>query len=54
MALTGLALASRCGLVPAVARRPGLPRIGYLGGTASNSSTKQFLAGMRDLGYVEA
>ena len=49
----GPALVTGCGLVPAVARRPGLPRIGYLGGSVGNSSIREFLAGMRDLGYVE-
>jgi putative tryptophan/tyrosine transport system substrate-binding protein len=49
----GPVLVTGCGLVPAVAGRPGLPRIGYLGGSASNSSTRELLAGMRDLGYVE-
>jgi putative ABC transport system substrate-binding protein len=53
LGLAGLALVTGCGPAPAVPRRPGLPRIGYLGGTASTTSTREFLAGMRDLGYVE-
>lgn len=51
--LAGLGLVSGCGVVPLVAPAPGVPRIGYLGGSASNSSTREFLAGMRNLGYVE-
>ena len=53
LGLVGLALAAGCDLVPAMSRRSGLPRIGFLGGSASNSSTGVFLAGLRDLGYVE-
>jgi putative ABC transport system substrate-binding protein len=54
LGLDGLALASGCGVVPAPAPAPDVPRIGFLGaGSATNTSTREFLAGMRDLGYVE-
>ena len=54
LAVAGLGLCSGCGLVSIPGQRPGLPRIGYLGaGSATNTSTREFLAGMRDLGYVE-
>ena len=51
--LAGLALVAGCGLAPTGWQRKGLPRIGYLGGAAGNTSTKEFLAGLHDLGYVE-
>ena len=53
LGLVGLALAAGCDLMPAMSRRSGLPRIGFLGGSASNPSTREFLASLRDLGYVE-
>src|SRR5215213_1314026 len=51
--LVGFCLVSGCGVAPLLAPAPSVPRIGYLGGSASNSGTRDFLAGMRDLGYVE-
>ncbi|HZO32626.1 MAG TPA: hypothetical protein VFH48_42310 [Chloroflexota bacterium] len=54
LALTGLGLVAGCGVVPFLAPAPSVPRIGYLGlGSASDLSTGEFLAGLRDLGYVE-
>ena len=53
LALAGLGLVAGCGGVTWLAPAPRVPRIGYLGGSASNSSTREFLAGLRDLGYVE-
>jgi putative ABC transport system substrate-binding protein len=52
-ALVGFGLVSGCGVAPLSAPAPSVPRIGFLGGSASNSSTGVFLAGLRDLGYVE-
>ena len=52
-ALVGFGLVSGCGVAPLLAPAPSVPRIGFLGGSASNPSTGVFLASLRDLGYVE-
>jgi len=36
LTLAGLGLVSGCGVVPLLAPAPSVPRIGYLGGSASN------------------
>src|SRR3954447_22835667 len=54
LALAGLGLVAGCGGVPFLAPAPRVPRIGFLGlGSTSDASTAEFLAGLRDLGYVE-
>ena len=54
LALAGLGLVAGCGGVPWLAPAPRVSRIGFLGlGSTSDRSTGEFLAGLRDLGYVE-
>src|SRR5688500_5842073 len=54
LALAGLGLLSGCSGLPIGPQRPArLPHVGYLGGSAGNPGARAFLAGLRDLGYVE-
>ncbi len=53
LALTSLSLLSGCGGLPPQATPSSPPRIGFLTGGGRAEAHEGFLAGLRDLGYVE-